>query len=233
MSTKLNVHEGHRERLRNKFIDNKEQLESHEILELLLGYSIARKDTNELAHRLIDEFGSLENVLNADTELLKGIDGVGETTACLLSLIGYVSKKDFSSTVSKKKFSSIKDTREILTDLFKNYDHEVFYAVFLNKKNLVKGTLKIDTGLKDTVEIDFNELSRGILINKPSAVIIAHNHFSPIPEPSEEDDKTTEKIYSILKLYKVNLFDHIIISGNNYYSYFYENRLQKIKDKLN
>ena len=80
--------------------------------------------------------------------------------------------------------------------------------------------------------IDFTEITKGVLINKPNSVVIAHNHFSKYPKPSDADDVATEKLYTLLKLYKVNFYDHIIVSGNEIYSYFYDNRLQKIKEKV-
>lgn len=229
-NTTKNPHDGHRERLRNKFIAYKENFKEHELLELLLSYAIPRKDTNELAHNLINKFGSLKGVLNSDAKTLQSVLGVGENTSVFLSLIGYVSKVINQKNLRNVEFSTITEAKDSIPKLFTNFDHEVFYVIYLNQANKVIGKTLIDSKNKTSVKLDFEELTKGILIYKPTSIIVAHNHFSKYPEPSNEDDLATEKIYTLLKIYKVNFYDHLIISGNEVYSYFYENRLQKIKE---
>lgn len=233
MKTKENPHGGHRERLRNKFVLGKETFQEHELLELLLSYSIPRKDTNALAHNLINTFGSLSEVLNADATLLKSVDGVGENTACFLSLIGYVNSLNAKSKNKTLRLSSISDTKEFLVSLYKGFDHEVFTIIYLNDKNKVLGTTKCDSNKKDSVSLDFSQIGKGIALFSPTSIIVAHNHFEKFPSPSYEDDDATQKIFTFLQLYKVNFYDHLIISGNEVYSYFYDGRLSKIKEKVN
>ena len=233
METKdKHLHDGHRKRLREKFKTGKESFKEHELLELLLSYSLPRIDTNALAHSLINEFGSLKGVLEADIELLSSVKGVGENSACFLSLINYLTKTLAKKEINKTKFSNIADCKTSLPILFSGYDHEVFFIIYLNKNNEVINTSLIDSKSKTSVLIDFTEITKGILINKPNSVVIAHNHFSKYPKPSDADDVATERLYTLLKLYKVNFYDHIIVSGNEIYSYFYDNRLQKIKEKV-
>ncbi len=229
MDKKDNLHSGHRQRLRDKFKSGKESFKEHELLELLLSYSIPRKDTNALAHSLINEFGSLKGVLEADVELLNSAHGIGESTACFLSLVGYLNKTLNKKEPLKIKLSSISDCQKSLPEMFKGYDHEVFIVFYLNQANSVTNTSVIDSNSKNSVLIDFTELTKGVLINKPHSIVIAHNHFAKYPKPSEADDIATERIYSLLKLYKVSLYDHLIVSGEEVYSYFYDNRLQRIK----
>ncbi len=226
------LHDGHRKRLREKFKTGKESFKEHELLELLLSYSLPRIDTNALAHSLINEFGSLKGVLEADAELLSSVKGVGENSACFLSLINYLTKTLNKKEISKTKFSNIADCKKSLPELFSGYSHEVFFIIYLNKNNEVINTSLMDSKSKNSVIIDFTEITKGLLINKPDSVVIAHNHFAKYPKPSDADDVATERIYTLLKLYKVNFYDHLIVSGNEIYSYFYDNRLQKIKDKV-
>ena len=230
---KQNLHEGHRKRLREKFMTGKTSFKEHDLLELLLGYSIARKDTNELAHTLINRFSSLDGVLNADPELLSTIDGVGEKTACFLSLIGYVTRLGLEKKMDKKPLLNIADAKDQIVSLFNGYDHEVFFMLFLNSKNKVTGYAKIDSNKEDSVTLDFNELTKGLITNKPSAVIIAHTHFTDFPCPSKEDDEATKRICVLLMLHKVSFYDHIIVGKKEIYSYFYDNKLQKIKEEIN
>lgn len=231
--TKENLHEGHRARLREKFMAGKESFKDHDLLELLLGYSIPRKDTNELAHKLINRFSSLNGVLNADQEMLSTIDGVGEKTACFLSLIGYISRVAVEKKIDKKALLNISDAKEQITSLFDGYDHEVFYMIFLNSKNKITGYSKIDSNKENSVTIDFNELTKGLIANKPSAVIIAHNHLADFPYPSKQDDDVTKKICTLLLLHKVSFYDHLIVGKKEIYSYFYDNKLQQIKKEMN
>ena len=233
METKnKHLHDGHRKRLREKFKSSKESFKEHELLELLLAYSLPRIDTNALAHTLIKEFGSLKGVLEADAELLSSVKGIGENSACFLSLINYLTKTLNKKEIAKTKFSNISDCKKSLPELFKDYDHEVFYIIYLNQNNEVINTTLMDSKSKNSVLIDFTEITKGILINKPTSIVVAHNHFATYPKPSDADDVATEKIYTLLKLYKVNFYDHLIVSGNEIYSYFYDNRLQKIKEKF-
>ena len=230
---KKGLHDGHRQRLRDKFEKYNDVLTDHEILELLLGYSIKRKDTNELSHKLIDKFGSLNEVFNKSPDVLQGIDGIGETTACFLSLIGTAQKRcNSDSNKSKSGIITIEKAKAELIKMFEDATTEVFYALFLNKQNKVFNVCAVE-GDKNHVSINAFDFTKSVLLNKPYSIIIAHNHFAKFPYPSNDDDETTAKIYSILQLYGVNFFDHIIVSGNEIYSYFYDNRLQKIKDKIN
>ena len=230
INTKENLHTGHRKRLRDKFKNGKESFKEHELLELLLGYSIPRKDTNALAHSLINEFGSLKGVFEADIDLLSSIDGIGENSACFLSLVGYVSKLMNKKPIEKKRLSTINDAKNSLPEIFKDYKNEAFFIIYLDRNNKVLNTSLIENNEKSSVLVDFTEITKGILVNKPVSIIVAHNHFATYPKPSEADDRATEKLYTLLKLYKVNFYDHLIVSGNEVYSYFYDNRLQKIKE---
>ena len=227
-----NVHDGHRKRLREKYISGKESFKEHELLELLLSYAIPRKDTNPIAHDLLDKFGSLQNVFKADAKLLTTVDGIGENAAYFLNLVGYASTFSAKQEKAKKPLSNIEQAKDTLIDLFKDLDHEVFYVLYLNDKNRVINMTKLDDNSKNSVAIDFKEITTGILINNPSAIIIAHNHFAKYPAPSKEDDLVTKKIFALLQFYKVNFYDHLIISGDEVYSYFYDNRLQKIKNDI-
>ena len=92
-----NLHKGHRERLRQSYIENgPDGMHEHQLLELLLTYAIPRRDTNPIAHRLLDKsaFGSLWEVLNAGPKELMAVEGIGESAAVLLSLVGAMGQAD-------------------------------------------------------------------------------------------------------------------------------------------
>ena len=102
------IHSGHRQRLRQRYInDGLDSFEDHQILELILFYSVARKDTNELAHRLLDKFGSLARVLDAKPEELEQVEGIGSNSAVLLSMMPGMGAKmgDIESMIDEKQLA--------------------------------------------------------------------------------------------------------------------------------
>lgn len=231
MAQKENLHEGHRKRLREKYEQGKEFFKEHELLEMLLTYSIARKDTNALAHKLINKFGSLNAVLNVSTKELISVDGVGEHTANLLSLVGYIGTLK-QNPLEKTKLNNIDSVKKLAVELFKGLDHEVLYVFYLDSQKRILGSTMLDDGNVDSVSLNYNEISNAILRCKPKSAIVLHNHFSKYPEPSEADDLATAKLITFLNYNKVTLFDHVIVSGEEIYSYFYDNRIQKIKEYI-
>ena len=226
------IHSGHRQRLKDKFISAKETFSEHEILELLLFYSIPRKNTNDIAHKLIDTFGSLSEILKADVNSLKLVDGLGENSAIFLNLLGYVNKLTNISSNTNFSLSTISDAKQRIISLFKDANHEIFYVIYLNKKDLVTKIEKFDSGDKTKVLINLQELTKSVILNNPTSIIVCHNHFSKYPKPSADDDRLTAKLIYLLNSLKVNFYDHLIVSGEETYSYFYDNRLQLIKEKI-
>ena len=231
---KKGIHDGHRSRLKEKFKKYEDMLSDHEILELILGYSIPRKDTNALAHRLIDRFGSLKEVFNQHVSALIDVDGIGENTAIFLSLLGAsYNRIDKTKATDTERIYTIEEAKKRLITMFQDAKTEIFYALYLNRQNKVTSIVKIESNSATNVSIDASDFTKSIILNNPASVLIAHNHFATFPYPSDEDDETTAKIYTLLHMYGVNFYDHIIVSGNEIFSYFYDNRLQNIKDKIN
>lgn len=227
-----NLHENHRARLREKFMADAESLSEHEVLELLLFYALPRVNTNDTAHRLINEFGSISEVLSAPTDLLESVKGIGENAAVFLSTIGLLIKKYYSPLVSdrEEKFS-FGTYKKPLIDLFATFDKEVFIMIFLDENHKVKAKKTITGHHKDKVELDMRDITEAVVSYKPSYVIIAHNHLSGNPHPSEADDNATSKINMICSLNGAELVDHLIFSDDKTYSYRFESRLDLIKER--
>ncbi len=225
------LHDGHRQRLREKFKKGKETFNEHELLELLLGYSIARKDTNALAHQLISVFGSLSGVLSASPETLTKVKGVGETTANMLSLVGYVSLLK-RKEVTPAKMDTLDASKKVALEVFANLDHEVLFVFYLDAQKRIISSTKFDDGDVSNVSINFDDITKAILIHNPKSIVIMHNHFSKYPLPSDNDDKTTAKLFTFLSFHKVSLLDHVIVSGKEIYSYYYDGRLENIKSAV-
>ena len=225
------MHEHHRDRLREKAIKDISLLNDYEILELILFGVIPRKNTNDTAHRLIDEFGSLEAVFAANPEMLTCVEGVGKTVAAHIAAIN----RCFISVVGRddafpKKFI-FSEMRKPLIDFFKNLHEEALLVFFLDKKQSVISRRMIYGHDSYKVDIDMNEFSRMILINRPAYIAIAHNHLSGHVSPSDEDDAATQKFAAAAFLNGAGLIDHIIVGKDKIYSYYYDRKLEAILEK--
>ena len=232
--TKDNVHENHRQRLRDKFLTNPSSLNKHEILELLLFYAIPRKNVNPLAHLLIDKFGSLNGVLSANADELLAIEGMGKSTASFLTTIGKLIEEISEEEIQDGlKFFNLENVKKYLIKFFANYDKEVFYAFFLSKNNKVIAKASYTSDKVDEINFLLSEFSRSFANIKPYAVVVAHNHPSGNPEPSPKDDSATEKMYLMFSLSGVKLYDHVIIARNKFYSYSADGRLDQIALSIN
>ncbi len=213
---KDNVHSGHRERVRNKFLQNGlDNFEKHEILEFLLFYCVPIKNTSILAHRLIDSFGSLSAVFDAPYDAL--IDfGLTQTQATFLKLVPDISRvyiDDKHNSADKvvdydtvgdtilRKFIG-RETENVLLMLLDAKGKEVFCGI------VSKGSIN-NTDIPVRKIVDF-----ALRYNAKSA-IIAHNHPSGVALPSVDDLRATANIKNALNLIGVRLLDHYIVADND------------------
>ncbi|MBP5429799.1 MAG: DNA repair protein RadC [Elusimicrobiaceae bacterium] len=212
---------GHRERLRNKFTQRKlDAFLPHEVLEMLLTYSIARKDTKPIAWALLKKFGSLRGVLDADERDLQTVDGVGPHTAQFLKLIRAVFKQ--YSLEKVKKQTSIRSPEQVI-DYCKaalaDKPEECLELIFLSIRNTVIGTQVVATGLIDRVAVSARKIVECALAAKASAIILVHNHPSGDASPSKEDISLTQDVIRAAALFNIRVHDHIIIgNGGAHYS---------------
>lgn len=212
---------GHRERLRKRYLENGlESLNDYEKLELLLFYCVPRKNTNDIAHKLINEFHSLKEVFYADSDSLFDVEDMGESSVVFIRLVGDLLKYLRVSEISEKKvISSSADAGEFVKTFFEGYRNEVFMAFFLDKGNRVLGHKKLNEGIGDEVKVEADELIRASLKYRAVSVIIAHNHPGGSPLPSNSDVRVTKILSNILGYVKIKLTDHIIIADDGYISF--------------
>lgn len=226
------VHSGHRERLVKKFTEFPDSFSDHELLEMFLFPLLPRKDTNEIAHRLIKSFGSIKNVFNATAEQLKTVNGVGEKTAAYIVLYGKMLKK--TANVPQKQvlnpFTSFENTKREMFALFDGQKSEKFYFFLLNYNYEVVFQVEYQGNDDYSVFADTAEISKVISVHKAKFAIMAHNHPSGCVNPSAEDDEATRKFYIICRLHGINLVDHIIVAKDNLFSYFSDGRINYIKE---
>ncbi len=214
------MHEGHRNRLRDKFllggIDN---FEDHEVLELLLFYAIPRRNTNDIAHKLLQKFGSLDAVFDSPINLLKTVDGVGESAAIFIKIISnitrlYVERK----YVNCKNVLSVHEMNDKLMMKFIGRQEETLAIMLLDAKGKILYEGVVNKGTVNAVDIYMRKIIELIVLYSASAIILAHNHPSGLAVPSKDDIETTLGINSILKSMKVHLVDHIVVADGDYVS---------------
>ncbi len=216
-----NLHEGHRERVLKEFLENgfNEKTPEHKMLELLLFYSIPRKDTNELAHLLIDTFGSLDAVLEAPVEQLVKVKGIGEKTAALIKLIlPFASRYTSKKINDKKEFRTSDQLGEFLIAKYMGFTKETFAITSLNAKGKFLGFDVLSIGDVTSVELSVRRVIETVIKRNPACVVMSHNHPAGSALPSADDIRLTANISDTLENINVKLLDHIILCNNDYVS---------------
>ncbi len=204
--------------MRQRFLTSGlDAFEDHEILEMLLFYAIPRKNTNLIAHQLIDDYGSLSAVLNASADDLMTRHGIGENAAVLLSLLTPVVRRIQVSALGVE-LSSLKNVGKYLVELFRGVQVECFYQLCFNRKKKMLLCKKLDTGSLSSSRVDIRALLQNALLPGVDSVVISHNHPDGDAMPSPEDYAATERVREALKYIDVDLWDHIIVSGERYAS---------------
>jgi DNA repair protein RadC len=204
---------GHRNRLRERYRKNGiDSLHPHEILELLLTYSIPRKDTKKLSRALLARFKTVGGVINAPVENLATVDGIGSGSATLFMLV-----RDMLAWCLKERYeqgnvlSHRNDVESYLRMYFGYRGDEFVAALFLDVANRVIQTEIIAEGTVNQCTLYPRTVFEKALRYRASAIILAHNHPGGTPTPSESDWSVTERLFSAGKMFDIPLLDHIII----------------------
>ena len=216
----MGVHEGHRARLRQSFLEHGLQsMNDINALELLLFYALPRRDTNETAHLLLERFGSLDGVFSAPVEDLCEVEGIGEYAAALIALVPEIMKKARLSKAREiRQIKCSEDAGEYLLPYFMNERDEVVYLLCLDAKRAVICCAEMGRGVVNTVDANIRRMVEKALKVKACSVIIAHNHPDGIAIPSREDDIFTRCLYNALETVGIRLEDHIIVADEDYIS---------------
>lgn len=216
----MSVHEGHRERIKKRFLEHGlESFEEHSVIELLLFYALPRADVNPLAHRLVDKFGSLAAVFDAPMEELVKVEGINLNTATLIKLIPQIGRRYL---MSRSSFDDILDSTrkagEYLLPRFFAERDEIVYMVCLDAKCKVINCKLLFRGSVNAANVSIRKIVENALVYNSTSVIIAHNHTSGIAIPSDEDKATTRRIEQALKAVDVILADHIVVADDDFVS---------------
>ena len=215
----MGIHDGHREKMRRRFQETGlEGFADHEALELLLYYAIPRRDTNELAHRLLTRYGSLSALLQAPIEDLRRVEGVGESAAVLLKLVPAFVYKAQRSAGQETVLNSTEKAGRYLLSCFAGERNEVIYQLCLDRKGKLLARKRLSEGGSAAAELNIRRLVENALLSSASAVILSHNHPSGIAVPSSEDVQTTCRVAMALNAVEIQLADHIVVADGDYVS---------------
>lgn len=225
------LHYGHRERLRNQVKENGlDCLHEHQVLEYLLTFTIPLKDTNDIAHRLINKFGSFAGVLEADVESLKQVKGVGDVVAHFLS-----EYRDFYYYYQKtrpKTLHTIKDlssAKKFFMPYLFGLDTEQVYLIGIDGSNKVTHVKHVARGLENQANVSVREVSDIVFTLGSPNFMIGHNHPSGLCVPSAEDNKFTKSLAFAMVVNNINFMDHVIVGTDGIFSYHQSGMLQDYK----
>ncbi len=227
----MSVHSGHRGRLDKKVMEQGlENLEEHEQLEYILFAVIPRKNTNDLAHNLIDRFGSIAGVLNARAEELLEVEGVGPRCAKFLStlpdILGIVERNMIIDT--RKKLDTFEKIKEFAKSYFYGKLNEEVYIISLDSSYKMLGISRIAEGVADEANVYSVRALRQAIRDNASTAIVVHNHPCGILAPSQSDFALTAKLAIAFQAAGIELYDSIIVSGGECFSMDQNYTLEKI-----
>lgn len=205
------IHEGHRGRLKKEFLARPESFPDHKLLELILFYAIPQRDTNALAHALMEHFGSLSGVLDALPEEVQKVPGVGEHTAVLLKTAKELSGRYLTSRSGLEELvGGRKDAARLLRPYFFGARNERVCVLALDGKGKSLGVRQVAEGSVNAAEVTTRKVVEAALSLNAAQVILAHNHVSGLALPSDEDKATTRHLAKVLLAVGITLFDHMI-----------------------
>jgi len=217
LSEKLqkNISEGHRQRLKDRWKSvGLAGFEDYELLEMLLGYALPRKDTKPLAKELIETYGSLDGVWNQGLERLISFKGLSQHSATLLNLVGELMQKPKLSLRGKKLHSPSEVGDYFLTKIGASKE-EFMYLVLLDQSQAVLKVVQVEHGIENRAQIYTKRILRSCLDHFATGLILVHNHPSGQLEFSQQDIAFTKHIKIALDAVEIRLLDHLIVTAES------------------
>lgn len=215
-----NIHKGHRQKVKESYyLNGLDGMADHNIIEFLLFFGIPQKDTNVLAHELIEKFGSFSGVLEAKRSDLLCVKGMTDSAACLISMLLPVYKR-YNQDIRKKKvtLNDKTDYVKLLRPLYLDTNNERIYILCLDSNNKLVACRKISEGDFTSSLFDIRKIASAILELNAKKLVLSHNHPNGSLNPSADDCRVTDKIRELCEILKVSFVDHIIITDTSYFS---------------
>ncbi|MBR5570714.1 MAG: DNA repair protein RadC [Oscillospiraceae bacterium] len=212
----MGIHDGHRQRLRERFQkDGLDNFDEINVLEILLFYIIPRQDTNEVAHRLLDRFGSLENVLDAKLEDLVTVKGISDNAATYLTLIREVSRYyQVRKADLGEPLNTVEAYCNVLVPQFLGRRNEMVYMLCLDAKSKMISCNLVGEGSINSANVPVRKIIETALAANATMVVLAHNHPGGVAIPSAEDIYSTKHLAQVLDALDILLLDHVVVADN-------------------
>ena len=216
----MSIHSGHRQRLKERYLrEGLDGFTEVQILELLLFYGIPRQDTNPIAHRLIERFGSLAKVLDASVDKLMEVDGVKEHAALLIHMAKDMARCYETSRSREETILPTMDAcGQYLRSFFLNRKNETVFLLSLDAKMKVLDCREVGEGSVNSANIPIRRVVEIALNTNATTVILAHNHPSGLALPSADDIQTTLRLAKAMDAVEITLADHIVVADNDFVS---------------
>ena len=214
------VHDGHRERLKERFrTEGLDGFTEVQVLELLLFYSVPRKDTNEIAHALLEKFGTLAQVLDANPADLEKVPGMGSSSALFLKLLIAAGRRyQISRTESASILRTVEQCGAYLQPRFFGRKHEAVFLLCMDAKCKVLACKQVGEGSVNSAGVPIRRIVETALSANATMVVLAHNHPSGLALPSADDIQTTKRLAVALDTVEITLIDHLVFSDDDYVS---------------
>lgn len=216
----MSIHDGHRQRLRQRFQEEGlDHFDEIQVLELLLFYCIPRKNTNEIAHALLDRFGSVSQVVEASVEELQKVNGMGENAAVFLALINAFGRYyQVNRAANMEILNDLEKCGEYLIPKFIGRRNETVFLLCLDAKCKVLCCREVGEGSVNSAAVPVRRIVEMALGANATSVVLAHNHPSGFALPSGEDVQTTKQLAMALRSVEIELVDHIVVADGDYVS---------------
>ena len=216
----MSRHDGHRQRLKNRFLtEGLDNFEPVQVLELLLFYCIPRIDTNPVAHRLMEHFGSLHQVLEASPEELKKVPGIGDSVATFLPLVTSAGRYyNVECAQDVKILTSLAQCGKYLIPKFFGRRNETVFLLCLDAKCKVLCCKEVGEGSVNSAAVPIRRIVEMALGANATSVVLAHNHPSGLAIPSDADILTTKRVAAALNVVEIQLADHIVVADDDFVS---------------
>lgn len=218
---KKNIHKDHRQRVRDTYLRvGIDAMADHNILELLLFYCIPQKDTNPIAHELIEKYHNLNGVLDAPVKELEKINGIGENAAVMIKLVRDICSKYRDNAISGKvNLASSDRLYDFIKMKYLGETREIVYMLSLDAHGRLKHCIKVAEGTPSTAVSDNRSLIELALRFDVTNAVIAHNHPNGFATPSQADIGATETIAKLFSTVDINLVDHVIVAEDEIFSF--------------
>ena len=213
----MSIHEGHRQRLKDRLLrEGLDGFNELNALELLLFYCVPRCDTNPLAHRLLDRFGSFSAVLDATAEELEEVEGVGHNISTFLTFIPQLDRY-YNDNKNKNVMvlSTVAEYSRFLAPKFIGRKNEMVYMVCLDAKCKVLTCKELGEGSVNSAGVPIRRIVDVALKANAVTVILAHNHPGGLATPSADDMQTTHRVAQALAGVDIILADHLVFADGD------------------